>query len=133
VCAAAVAAAGAGAGGACAAGADTLFPSRSAHLLTPPPPPPTTQTNNQPTITTTKQRIYKLPDLWVRPGLGGRGRKIAGALEAHANGFRYMNPKGEGVDVMYRNIRHAFFQVLVFDGWLCLLCVFVVCEGFWAF
>lgn len=21
-----------------------------------------------------------------------------------------MNPKGEGVDVMYRNIRHAFFQ-----------------------
>lgn len=22
-----------------------------------------------------------------------------------------MNPKGEGVDVMYRNIRHAFFQV----------------------
>jgi hypothetical protein len=22
-----------------------------------------------------------------------------------------MNPKGEGIDVMYRNIRHAFFQV----------------------
>ncbi|KAI8465881.1 MAG: global transcription factor [Monoraphidium minutum] len=56
------------------------------------------------------KRVYRLPDLWVRPGLGGRGRKIPGALEAHANGFRYMNPKGEGIDVMYRNIRHAFFQ-----------------------
>lgn len=22
-----------------------------------------------------------------------------------------MNPKGEGIDVMYRNIKHAFFQV----------------------
>jgi nucleosome binding factor SPN SPT16 subunit len=23
---------------------------------------------------------------------------------------RYQNPKGEGIDVMYRNIRYAFFQ-----------------------
>ena len=68
-------------------------------------PPTTTQTttnhtrnnnqpiNNQQPINTntnhTKQRVYRLPDLWVRPGLGGRGRKIPGALEAHANGFRW--------------------------------------------
>lgn len=33
-----------------------------------------------------------------------------GVLEAHQNGFRYSNSKGEGIDVMYRNIKHAFFQ-----------------------
>ncbi len=34
------------------------------------------------------KRVYRLPDLWVRPSLGGKGRKQPGALEAHANGFR---------------------------------------------
>jgi len=34
------------------------------------------------------QRVFRLPDLWVRPGLGGKGRKMPGALEAHHNGFR---------------------------------------------
>eukprot|EP00775_Hariotina_reticulata_P011875 gene11875-12019_t len=56
------------------------------------------------------KRVFRLPDLWVRPGLGGKGRKMPGSLEAHHNGFRYSNPKGEGLDVMYRNIRYAFFQ-----------------------
>jgi nucleosome binding factor SPN SPT16 subunit len=35
---------------------------------------------------------------------------MAGTLEAHSNGFRYTSPKGEELDVMYRNIKHAFFQ-----------------------
>lgn len=56
------------------------------------------------------KRIYRLPDLWIRPSFGGKGRKAPGALEAHANGFRYSTPKGEALDVMYRNIKHAFFQ-----------------------
>ena len=30
-----------------------------------------------------------------------QGRKLP---EAHANGFRYSNPKNEGVNVIYRNI-----------------------------
>ena len=51
-----------------------------------------------------------LPDVWVRPPLGGKGRRVPGQLEAHANGFRYSSPKGETLDVMYRNIKHAFFQ-----------------------
>jgi hypothetical protein len=34
------------------------------------------------------QRVFRLPDLWVRPGLGGKGRKMPGTLEAHQNGFR---------------------------------------------
>lgn len=56
------------------------------------------------------KRVYRLPDLWVRPGFGGKGRKMPGTLEAHQNGFRYTTPKGETVDVMFSNIKHAFFQ-----------------------
>ncbi|KAL6771432.1 hypothetical protein ACKKBG_A26355 [Auxenochlorella protothecoides x Auxenochlorella symbiontica] len=57
-----------------------------------------------------KARVYSLPDLWMRPAFGGKGRKAAGELQAHANGFRYTSGRGEEVDVMYRNIKHAFFQ-----------------------
>jgi hypothetical protein len=27
---------------------------------------------------------------------------MTGQLEAHTNGFRYSNPKGESLDIMYR-------------------------------
>lgn len=47
-------------------------------------------------------RLYSLPDVWIRPAFGGKGRKMAGTLEAHANGFRYTSPKGEELDIMYR-------------------------------
>jgi nucleosome binding factor SPN SPT16 subunit len=57
-----------------------------------------------------KGRVYSLPDVWIRPAFGGKGRKVAGTLEAHANGFRYTSPKGETLDVMYRNVKHAFYQ-----------------------
>ncbi|KAK9824573.1 hypothetical protein WJX72_011424 [[Myrmecia] bisecta] len=57
-----------------------------------------------------KGRMYTLPDVWIRPPFGGKGRKMTGQLEAHANGFRYTTPKGESLDIMYRNIKHAFFQ-----------------------
>ncbi|KAM7270337.1 hypothetical protein ACFE04_029551 [Oxalis oulophora] len=53
----------------------------------------------------------KLHDLWIRPVFGGRGRKLSGTLEAHANGFRYSTSRAEErVDVMFSNIKHAFFQ-----------------------
>lgn len=42
----------------------------------------------------------------MRPALPGKGRKMAGNLEAHVNGFRYRTPKGEEVDVMYRYVVH---------------------------
>lgn len=36
---------------------------------------------------------------------------MSGTLEAHTNGFRYSTMRQEEkVDVMYRNIKHAFFQ-----------------------
>ena len=41
------------------------------------------------------KKVFRLPDLWVRPSFGGRGRKLPGVLEAHHNGFRYSTPKGE--------------------------------------
>ncbi|XP_057979324.1 FACT complex subunit SPT16-like [Malania oleifera] len=59
----------------------------------------------------TKFKPLKLFDLWIRPVFGGRGRKLPGALEAHLNGFRYStNRQEERVDIMYGNIKHAFFQ-----------------------
>jgi hypothetical protein len=47
-------------------------------------------------------RMYTLPDVWIRPNFGGKGRKVTGQLEAHSNGFRYSSPKGETLDIMYR-------------------------------
>lgn len=46
--------------------------------------------------------MYALNDVWIRPPFGGKGRKMTGQLEAHANGFRYSSPKGEQLDIMYR-------------------------------
>lgn len=57
-----------------------------------------------------KNRMHILKDVWMRPAFVGKGRKMAGHLEAHVNGFRYKTPRGEELDVMYRNIKHAFFQ-----------------------
>ncbi|GJP78485.1 hypothetical protein CLOP_g8779 [Closterium sp. NIES-67] len=58
-----------------------------------------------------KGRPPRLPDLWIRPSFGGKGRKLTGSLEAHLNGFRYSTAKpDERVEVMYGNIKHAFFQ-----------------------
>ncbi|MCL7025085.1 hypothetical protein MKW94_006052 [Papaver nudicaule] len=59
----------------------------------------------------TKSRPIRLSDLWIRPPFGGRGRKLPGTLEAHVNGFRFSTSKqDERVDIMYGNVKHAFFQ-----------------------
>lgn len=52
--------------------------------------------------------MYALPDVWIRPAFGGKGRKVTGTLEAHANGFRYTSPKGEELDIMYRWVHDAW-------------------------
>lgn len=53
----------------------------------------------------------RLTDLWIRPVFGGRGRKIPGTLEAHVNGFRFSTTRqDERVDIMFANVKHAFFQ-----------------------
>ncbi|KAK6138487.1 hypothetical protein DH2020_027763 [Rehmannia glutinosa] len=58
-----------------------------------------------------KFKPIRLSDLWIRPVFGGRGRKLSGTLEAHTNGFRYATSRpDERVDIMFGNIKHAFFQ-----------------------
>lgn len=51
----------------------------------------------------------KLKDLFVRPNI--IAKRISGSLEAHTNGFRYSSLRGDKIDVLYNNIKHAFFQV----------------------
>lgn len=58
-----------------------------------------------------RMKPIRLLDLSIRPAFHGRGRKLTGALEAHINGFRYSTSKvDERVEIMYGNIKHAFFQ-----------------------
>ncbi|OMP09388.1 hypothetical protein COLO4_05501 [Corchorus olitorius] len=62
-------------------------------------------------LASSKFKPIKVLDLWIRPPFGGRGRKLTGSLEAHANGFRYSTSRpDERVDVLFGNIKHAFFQ-----------------------
>jgi len=56
-------------------------------------------------------RVQRLTGVWLLPSFGGRGGRKAGTLEAHANGLRYVGAKmEEQVDILYENIRFAFFQ-----------------------
>ncbi|CAG5135919.1 unnamed protein product, partial [Candidula unifasciata] len=50
----------------------------------------------------------KLKDLYIRPNIVSK--RISGILEAHTNGFRFTSVRGDKVDILYNNIKHAFFQ-----------------------
>ncbi|KAK2708854.1 hypothetical protein QYM36_014471, partial [Artemia franciscana] len=50
----------------------------------------------------------KLKDLYIRPNIVQK--RISGTLEAHTNGFRYTSIRGDKVDILYNNIKHAIFQ-----------------------
>lgn len=50
----------------------------------------------------------KLKDLFIRPNIVNK--RMTGTLEAHANGFRYTSVRGDKVDILYNNIKNAFFQ-----------------------
>lgn len=51
--------------------------------------------------------IAKLNNVSIRPTFG---KKQLGILETHSNGFRFSAQKGEKVDIIFKNIKHAFFQ-----------------------
>jgi nucleosome binding factor SPN SPT16 subunit len=52
-----------------------------------------------------------LKDVNIRPQSGPTGRsKAVGNLEAHESGFRFSSSKGEHVDIIYTNIKHAIYQ-----------------------
>ncbi|KAI5717065.1 hypothetical protein M8J76_017015 [Diaphorina citri] len=59
----------------------------------------------------------KLKDLYMRPNIVMK--RMTGSLEAHVNGFRYTSVRGDKVDILYNNIKHAFFQPC--DGELVIL------------
>lgn len=50
----------------------------------------------------------KLKDLYIRPNIAQK--RMQGFLEAHVNGFRYTSVRGDKVDILYNNIKHALFQ-----------------------
>ena len=50
----------------------------------------------------------KLKDLYIRPNIVQK--RLSGVLEAHLNGFRYTSIRGDKVDILYNNIKHAFYQ-----------------------
>jgi len=59
-------------------------------------------------IRTKNDRVPRLSDLTMRPSFAKQ--KTQGNLEAHANGLRFQSNRGEVVDIIYSNIKHAFFQ-----------------------
>lgn len=54
------------------------------------------------------QRIPRLQDVKLFPPLSGQ--KCIGTIEAHQNGLRFTSTKGESLDVLYSNIKHAIYQ-----------------------
>lgn len=59
-------------------------------------------------IMSTNKGNPKLKDLYIRPNIVTK--RMTGALEAHTNGFRYTSVRGDKVDILYNNIKSAFFQ-----------------------
>jgi nucleosome binding factor SPN SPT16 subunit len=55
-----------------------------------------------------KGKRIALNDVIIRPNI--TSKKTSGVLEAHQNGFRFQSNKGEKIDIIYKNIKHAFFQ-----------------------
>ncbi len=50
----------------------------------------------------------KLKDLYLRPNI--TQKRTPGTLEAHTNGFLYTSLRGDKVEILYSNIKHAIFQ-----------------------
>lgn len=44
----------------------------------------------------------------MRPSISQK--RMQGYLEAHTNGFRYTAQRGDRIDILYVNIKHAVFQ-----------------------
>lgn len=68
----------------------------------------------------------KLKDLYIRPNI--YSKRISGTIEAHVNGFRFTSIRGDKIDLLYNNIKHAFFQPC--DGEMVILLHFTlkVCQ-----
>ena len=68
--------------------------------------------SQQENIQLNKGKRPVMNDVKIRPNL--TGKKMGGQLEGHLNGLRYTTSnKQEKVDILYRNVKHAFLIVLV--------------------
>lgn len=65
-----------------------------------------------------KGRKPVLKDLKVRPAISSK--KISGYLECHKNGFKYNSLKSENIEVIFKNIKHAFFQPCDYESIICI-------------
>ena len=54
------------------------------------------------------ERVPRLQDIKVRPTLSGK--QSTGTLESHQNGIRFASSRGETLDILYTNIKHAVYQ-----------------------
>ncbi|KAJ7771766.1 FACT complex subunit SPT16 [Mycena metata] len=54
------------------------------------------------------RRPAKMPEAFIRPALDGK--RLAGEVEIHQNGVRYLSPNGLKVDILFSNVKHLFFQ-----------------------
>lgn len=52
----------------------------------------------------------RLKDVYIRPNITAGKARTQGVLEAHTNGLRFTSYRGPTVDVLYSNVKHAFFQ-----------------------
>lgn len=50
----------------------------------------------------------RLKDLYLRPNIVQK--RTPGTLEAHTNGFLYTSLRGDKIEILYNNIKHAIFQ-----------------------
>lgn len=55
-----------------------------------------------------KGRREALENLVIRPNIVGK--RTLGNLELHHNGLRFSTNKGHRIDIVYSNVRHAFYQ-----------------------
>ena len=55
-----------------------------------------------------KEKRIALNELNIKPSL--LSKKSQSILEAYANGIRFNTKKTERVDIIYKNIKHAFLQ-----------------------
>ncbi|KAF3235483.1 FACT complex subunit spt16 [Orbilia oligospora] len=55
------------------------------------------------------RRPQRLQEVYVRPALDGK--RVAGDIEIHQNGLRYVSPaRSERIDILFSNVKHLFFQ-----------------------
>ena len=59
-------------------------------------------------VLSTNKNNPKLKDLYLRPNIVQK--RTPGTLEAHQNGFLYTSLRGDKVEILYNNIKHAIFQ-----------------------